>query len=143
MKMKNEDLRRELASELSEKRRVSSPNTSTNKKHYYFPQPPFLRFKSGAGFRNKGSFPGGREVRRGDSPRFKKEDTNRVDHQQKVEREISLTPVEGVKINGVIKVPRAEEERKELGEVGETKHDCIMPLFRVSVKGSTESNSDV
>lgn len=85
VQLKNEDLRRELASEMIDKRRVSSPNTISNKRNYYWPQPPFLHFKSGAGFRNKGSFPGGRENRRGESPRYKKEDSNRVDH-QKLER---------------------------------------------------------
>ena len=49
-----------------------------------------------------------------------------------------------MKINGVIKVPRPEEERKEAAEP-DTKQECIMPLFRVSVygKGSTEANSEV
>lgn len=67
-----------------ERRRESSPNTFAFSKHCYYPQSPFLRLTNGAGFKRRGSPLG-----------------ERIDH------------VEGVKIAGVIRVPRAEEESKE------------------------------
>ncbi len=86
-----------------------------------------------------------REWRRADSPTWKQKVLeDRVPHDSS--KKVGLTPIEGVKINGVIKMPHPEEDTKDDAkeESVEEKQHCIMPLFRVSVcgRGSAQSHSD-